>query len=129
ETRVPVVNVETGLRLSGDQAPKVKDLGQWLSAHPKFVLDIPSGAGVASNPLASTSSLKSAESSEKVSPSTERTVTPEKVTIKKEDSPALHSSLPGDLSKEASTSPTASTSKTPTVALEPGEIPKSALGS
>lgn len=90
ETHVPVVNIDTGLRLSGDQAPKVKNLGQWLSAHPKFVLDIPSSAGItaASNPTPSTSGVKVAETSEKTPSSTEQIVTPEKTVVKKEDSAA-----------------------------------------
>uniref|UniRef100_A0A0M3HY11 TPR_REGION domain-containing protein n=1 Tax=Ascaris lumbricoides TaxID=6252 RepID=A0A0M3HY11_ASCLU len=133
ETHVPVVNIDTGLRLSGDQAPKVKNLGQWLSAHPKFVLDIPSSAGIttASNPTPSTSGVKVAETSEKTPSSTEQIVTPEKTVVKKEDSAASlqTSSASSDPPKEASTSPAASTSKTPSTALEPGEIPKSTPGS
>lgn len=51
ETRVPVINIETGARLVGEQAPKVKNLGQWLTAHPKYVLDIPSPASSVVSPV------------------------------------------------------------------------------
>lgn len=40
ETRVPVINVKDGTRLAGDDAPKRKDLDQWLKEHPGFVADV-----------------------------------------------------------------------------------------
>lgn len=49
DTRVPVINTETGQRLTGDQAPKVGNLGQWLSANPKFIMDISSASGSAAS--------------------------------------------------------------------------------
>lgn len=39
ESRVPVINLKDGTRLAGDDAPKKKDLEQWLSEHPGFVAD------------------------------------------------------------------------------------------
>uniref|UniRef100_A0A674MHI4 Chromodomain helicase DNA binding protein 9 n=1 Tax=Takifugu rubripes TaxID=31033 RepID=A0A674MHI4_TAKRU len=39
ESRVPVINLKDGTRLAGDDAPKRKDLEQWLNEHPGFVAD------------------------------------------------------------------------------------------
>ncbi|KAI3377029.1 hypothetical protein L3Q82_000245 [Scortum barcoo] len=39
ESRVPVINLKDGTRLAGDDAPKRKDLEQWLKEHPGFVAD------------------------------------------------------------------------------------------
>lgn len=39
ETRVPVINLKDGTRLAGDDAPRRKDLEQWLKEHPGFVAD------------------------------------------------------------------------------------------
>lgn len=39
EMRVPVINLKDGTRLAGDDAPKRKDLEQWLKEHPGFVAD------------------------------------------------------------------------------------------
>ncbi len=48
ESRVPVINLKDGTRLAGDDAPRRKDLDQWLQEHPGFVADtgafIPVGA-------------------------------------------------------------------------------------
>ncbi|KAH0617682.1 hypothetical protein JD844_016167 [Phrynosoma platyrhinos] len=42
DTRVPVINVEDGTRLVGDDAPKNKDLVEWLKLHPTYTVDMPS---------------------------------------------------------------------------------------
>lgn len=39
ESRVPVINLKDGTRLAGDDAPRRKDLEQWLKEHPGFVAD------------------------------------------------------------------------------------------
>uniref|UniRef100_A0A8C4ITZ2 Chromodomain helicase DNA binding protein 9 n=1 Tax=Dicentrarchus labrax TaxID=13489 RepID=A0A8C4ITZ2_DICLA len=39
ESRVPVINLKDGTRLAGDDAPRRKDLEQWLQEHPGFVAD------------------------------------------------------------------------------------------
>lgn len=39
ESRVPVINLKDGTRLAGDDAPRRKDLEQWLREHPGFVAD------------------------------------------------------------------------------------------
>ncbi|XP_061670635.1 chromodomain-helicase-DNA-binding protein 9 isoform X3 [Syngnathoides biaculeatus] len=39
ESRVPVINLKDGTRLAGDDAPRRKDLNQWLQEHPGFVAD------------------------------------------------------------------------------------------
>uniref|UniRef100_A0A674MVS8 Chromodomain helicase DNA binding protein 9 n=1 Tax=Takifugu rubripes TaxID=31033 RepID=A0A674MVS8_TAKRU len=36
ESRVPVINLKDGTRLAGDDAPKRKDLEQWLNEHPAY---------------------------------------------------------------------------------------------
>uniref|UniRef100_A0A4W4DX86 DNA helicase n=1 Tax=Electrophorus electricus TaxID=8005 RepID=A0A4W4DX86_ELEEL len=40
ESRVPVINLNDGTRLAGDDAPRRKDLEQWLKEHPGFVADV-----------------------------------------------------------------------------------------
>uniref|UniRef100_A0A8B9L8R4 Chromodomain helicase DNA binding protein 9 n=1 Tax=Astyanax mexicanus TaxID=7994 RepID=A0A8B9L8R4_ASTMX len=40
ESRVPVINLKDGTRLAGEDAPKRKDLDQWLKEHPGFVADV-----------------------------------------------------------------------------------------
>ncbi len=40
ETRVPVISLKDGTRLAGEDAPKRKDLDQWLKEHPGFVADV-----------------------------------------------------------------------------------------
>ncbi len=40
ETRVPVISLKDGTRLAGEDAPKQKDLDQWLKEHPGFVADV-----------------------------------------------------------------------------------------
>ncbi|XP_066235093.1 chromodomain-helicase-DNA-binding protein 7 isoform X4 [Saccopteryx leptura] len=42
DTRIPVVNLEDGTRLVGDDAPKNKDLVEWLKLHPAYTVDMPS---------------------------------------------------------------------------------------
>uniref|UniRef100_G1KEW0 Chromodomain helicase DNA binding protein 7 n=1 Tax=Anolis carolinensis TaxID=28377 RepID=G1KEW0_ANOCA len=42
DTHIPVVNVEDGTRLVGEDAPKNKDLVEWLKLHPTFTVDMPS---------------------------------------------------------------------------------------
>lgn len=39
DSRVPVINLNDGTRLAGDDAPRRKDLEQWLKEHPGFVAD------------------------------------------------------------------------------------------
>lgn len=39
ESRVPVINLKDGTRLAGDDAPRRRDLEQWLKEHPGFVAD------------------------------------------------------------------------------------------
>lgn len=39
DSRVPVINLKDGTRLAGDDAPRRKDLEQWLTEHPGFVAD------------------------------------------------------------------------------------------
>ncbi|XP_061162484.1 chromodomain-helicase-DNA-binding protein 8-like [Saccostrea echinata] len=41
ESRVPVVNLEDGSRLSGDEAPLKRDLDKWLDEHPGYMVDRP----------------------------------------------------------------------------------------
>uniref|UniRef100_A0A8C1NLR3 Chromodomain helicase DNA binding protein 9 n=1 Tax=Cyprinus carpio TaxID=7962 RepID=A0A8C1NLR3_CYPCA len=40
ECRVPVISLKDGTRLAGEDAPKRKDLDQWLKEHPGFVADV-----------------------------------------------------------------------------------------
>lgn len=40
ETRVPVISLKDGTRLAGEDAPKRKDLDQWLKENPGFVADV-----------------------------------------------------------------------------------------
>lgn len=49
ESRVPVINLKDGTRLAGDDAPKRKDLEQWLKEHPGFVAD--TGAFIPVRPI------------------------------------------------------------------------------
>lgn len=42
DTRIPVTNLEDGTRLVGDDAPKNKDLVEWLKLHPAYTVDMPS---------------------------------------------------------------------------------------
>ncbi|XP_036194220.1 chromodomain-helicase-DNA-binding protein 7 isoform X3 [Myotis myotis] len=42
DTRIPVINLEDGTRLVGDDAPKNKDLVEWLKLHPAYTVDMPS---------------------------------------------------------------------------------------
>ncbi|KAJ8279766.1 hypothetical protein COCON_G00068320 [Conger conger] len=39
---VPVINLEDGTRLAGEDAPTNKDLIEWLNQHPTYTVDIPS---------------------------------------------------------------------------------------
>uniref|UniRef100_A0A674K5I1 Chromodomain-helicase-DNA-binding protein 7 n=1 Tax=Terrapene triunguis TaxID=2587831 RepID=A0A674K5I1_9SAUR len=40
DTRIPVINLEDGTRLVGEDAPKNKDLIEWLKSHPTYTVDI-----------------------------------------------------------------------------------------
>ncbi|KAM4688567.1 chromodomain-helicase-DNA-binding protein 7 [Discoglossus pictus] len=42
ETRIPVINLEDGTRLVGEEAPKNKDLVEWLKLNPTYTVDMPS---------------------------------------------------------------------------------------
>nr|XP_048275783.1 chromodomain-helicase-DNA-binding protein 7 isoform X3 [Myodes glareolus] len=42
DTRIPVINLEDGTRLMGEDAPKNKDLVDWLKLHPTYTVDMPS---------------------------------------------------------------------------------------
>lgn len=42
DTRIPVINLEDGTRLVGEEAPKNKDLVDWLKLHPMYTVDMPS---------------------------------------------------------------------------------------
>ncbi|XP_014399587.1 PREDICTED: chromodomain-helicase-DNA-binding protein 7 isoform X4 [Myotis brandtii] len=42
DTRIPVINLEDGTRLVGDDAPKNKDLVEWLKLNPAYTVDMPS---------------------------------------------------------------------------------------
>ncbi|NP_001085269.1 chromodomain helicase DNA binding protein 7 L homeolog [Xenopus laevis] len=42
ETRIPVINLDDGTRLVGEEAPKNKDLVEWLKLHPTYTVDMPS---------------------------------------------------------------------------------------
>ncbi|XP_071091615.1 chromodomain-helicase-DNA-binding protein 8-like isoform X2 [Haliotis cracherodii] len=39
DQRIPVICLEDGSRLSGEEAPRKKDLEQWLMAHPNYIID------------------------------------------------------------------------------------------
>lgn len=49
ESRVPVINLKDGTRLAGDDAPRRKELEQWLKEHPGFVAD--TGAFIPVSPI------------------------------------------------------------------------------
>ena len=36
---MPVINLEDGSRLSGDEAPRKKDLDSWMDKHPGYIID------------------------------------------------------------------------------------------
>ncbi|VDN01887.1 unnamed protein product [Thelazia callipaeda] len=115
ETRLPVVNIETGARLVGEQAPKVKNLGPWLSAHPKYVLDIPSPAASAVPPVLQSASLKRTEKESKAISATQ-----DKSSANKEGSM-------DSLSKETTATqsiPSSSKATATALILEPGEVPR-----
>ncbi|XP_028624979.1 chromodomain-helicase-DNA-binding protein 7 isoform X3 [Grammomys surdaster] len=42
DTRISVLNLEDGTRLVGEDAPKNKDLVDWLKLHPTYTVDVPS---------------------------------------------------------------------------------------
>lgn len=42
DTHIPVINIEDGTRLVGEDAPKNKDLIEWLKLHPMYTVDMPS---------------------------------------------------------------------------------------
>ncbi|XP_044931695.1 chromodomain-helicase-DNA-binding protein 7 isoform X3 [Mustela putorius furo] len=42
DMRIPVINLEDGTRLVGEDAPKNKDLVEWLKLHPSYTVDMPS---------------------------------------------------------------------------------------
>uniref|UniRef100_A0A8B9F0W3 Chromodomain helicase DNA binding protein 7 n=1 Tax=Amazona collaria TaxID=241587 RepID=A0A8B9F0W3_9PSIT len=42
DTRIPVISLEDGTRLVGEDAPKNKDLVEWLKLHPTYTVDMPS---------------------------------------------------------------------------------------
>ena len=42
DARIPVINLEDGTRLVGEEAPKNKDLVEWLKLHPTYTVDVPS---------------------------------------------------------------------------------------
>ncbi|XP_074646816.1 chromodomain-helicase-DNA-binding protein 8-like isoform X2 [Tubulanus polymorphus] len=41
DARIPVVSIEDGTRLTGEDAPKRSDLEDWLETHPGFMVDLP----------------------------------------------------------------------------------------
>uniref|UniRef100_A0A8B9F734 Chromodomain helicase DNA binding protein 7 n=1 Tax=Amazona collaria TaxID=241587 RepID=A0A8B9F734_9PSIT len=41
DTRIPVISLEDGTRLVGEDAPKNKDLVEWLKLHPTYTVDMP----------------------------------------------------------------------------------------
>uniref|UniRef100_A0A452IKA3 Uncharacterized protein n=1 Tax=Gopherus agassizii TaxID=38772 RepID=A0A452IKA3_9SAUR len=49
DTRIPVINLEDGTRLVGEDAPKNKDLIEWLKLHPTYTVDMPSYVPVKEN--------------------------------------------------------------------------------
>ncbi|XP_070187859.1 chromodomain-helicase-DNA-binding protein 8-like isoform X4 [Littorina saxatilis] len=49
ETRVPVINVEDGSVLTGDEAPKKKRLEQWLLEHPGYMISGQAASGLPSS--------------------------------------------------------------------------------
>ncbi|VDN23903.1 unnamed protein product, partial [Gongylonema pulchrum] len=116
ETHVPVVNVETRARLVGEQAPKLKNLGPWLTAHPKFILDIPPTTPTVMPTSAQSAHPKSVEKSE--------TKTISKALEKASGS--KDSKDPPIKQETSAIQTTPSSSKTAaTPMLEPGEIPRS----
>jgi hypothetical protein len=44
DTRVPVLNLKDGTRKTGNDAPTLRNLAQWLADNPNYVFDIPSAA-------------------------------------------------------------------------------------
>lgn len=42
DTHISVINMEDGTRLVGEDAPKNKDLVEWLKLHPMYTVDMPS---------------------------------------------------------------------------------------
>ncbi|ETE69186.1 Chromodomain-helicase-DNA-binding protein 7, partial [Ophiophagus hannah] len=42
DTHIPVINMEDGTRLVGEDAPKNKDIVEWLKLHPMYTVDMPS---------------------------------------------------------------------------------------
>uniref|UniRef100_A0A914DGM8 BRK domain-containing protein n=1 Tax=Acrobeloides nanus TaxID=290746 RepID=A0A914DGM8_9BILA len=106
ETNIHVVHSETGVRLTGDKAPKLKHLEQWLIAHSKYKVDLNSMFGL------STTSTNASSTSAKTTP----TATPAKSAVVTKASTTATSML---------STPIASTSEvSPGGGLEPGEIPK-----
>ncbi|KAI6241179.1 Helicase [Aphelenchoides fujianensis] len=105
-TNIPVVNSKTGAKLSGEKAPKVKNLEAWLTAHPDFKVDTAAMGG-------STAPSSSKDAPPKLEKSTEGTSSNGTAAA---HPPALE---PGELPKASSSSATASSSKKTTVAETP----------
>lgn len=45
DTLVPMIHLETGARVSGDKAPKLRNLDQWMDAHRNWTVDVMTLAG------------------------------------------------------------------------------------
>lgn len=107
-----MVHSETSQRLTGDKAPKLKHLEQWLMTHPKYKVDLNSMFG-----LPATTTSSSAATTASSTPSAKIAVaTPAKT-------PAVTKA--STTSTSVLSTPIASTSEvSPGSGLEPGEIPK-----
>ncbi|WKX89625.1 hypothetical protein Q1695_008907 [Nippostrongylus brasiliensis] len=126
DTRIPVVNAQTKERLLGESAPKLKNLSQWLTSHPTYMLDLNS-LGKEPPPSVPTPVVKSAGAVDSTPSSAKPSAppTPKPTTPK----PLSASTTPAPSSKpvSAAPTPTPATPKPPSSPrLEPGEIPKKA---
>lgn len=115
DTNIPVVNTESGQRLTGEKAPKLKHLEQWLKEHPKYKLDMVSISPVSASPKPSSASITKGRSA--LSNSLPTAATPSSATVSPKPPVKAESS---DMPKSSATpKPRPSTSSTPAAAEGP----------
>jgi hypothetical protein len=121
DTNIPVIHSETGQRLTGEKAPKLKNLEQWLKLHPKYKLDFGSSVSTPSAPTTTTNKSSTPTTSKSTSKTIFGTSTPSTSTAT--GTTTKTSSKSSGASLEAEEVPKASTTPKP----KPAEAPSPAV--
>ncbi|KAI1731410.1 chromo (CHRromatin organization MOdifier) domain-containing protein [Ditylenchus destructor] len=106
DASISVINSESGIRLNGDKAPKLKNLDQWLATHPNWTVDVFALTGLTPGSAVQSTSAAPAQKSVKETATSKASVTENRVSPAISKSAGSASPAPNTLKTSKTTTAT-----------------------